>query len=159
MILGQHFRYQPEIFARAREKLAPRILHFGYADSRDEYAALLQQGDVVVSTARHEFFGIAVLEAVRSGCRPLVPDRLSYRELFPVEYRYDPEPLADALKRVLKKQSVGQREKHARLAERFSWPLVAQVYKNHLSDFCTAGRLQRKVGAGCTVLDNTGEIR
>ncbi|MCF6237402.1 MAG: DUF3524 domain-containing protein, partial [Candidatus Marinimicrobia bacterium] len=94
--------------------------------------------DVVVSTARHEFFGISVLEAVRAGCRPLVPDRLSYRELYPREYRYGREPLGDALKRVLKKQSSGQREKHKKLAMQFFWPMVAESYEEQLSGFCTA---------------------
>ncbi len=136
VILGQHFRYQPEIFIQARKKLAAHILHFGYAENREEYAALLHQGDVVVSTARHEFFGISVLEAVRAGCRPLVPDRLSYRELYPRDYRYGQEPLGDALKRVLKKQSSGQREKHKKLAARFSWTMVAGIYKEQLSGFC-----------------------
>ena len=91
MVLGQHFRDQPKIFIRARERIADHILHFGYVESREEYAALLRQGDVVVSTARHEFFGIAMLEAVCAGCRPLVPDRLSYRELYPRAYRYQQE--------------------------------------------------------------------
>ena len=149
VILGQHFRYQPEIFARAAKQLAAHILHFGYVDSRDQYAALLHQGDVVVSTAGHEFFGIAVLEAVRSGCRPLVPDRLSYRELYPGKYRYDAEPLTDALKRVLKKQSSCQREQHKKMAARFSWPRVASSYKKYLSDFRTVKGLPGKVDADC----------
>jgi len=136
VILGQHFRYQPEIFAQARKKLAAHILHFGYAENREEYAALLHQGDVAVSTARHEFFGISVLEAVRAGCRPLVPDRLSYRELYPRDYRYGQEPLDDALKRVLKKQSSDQRKKHKKLATRFFWPMVAGIYEEQLSGFC-----------------------
>jgi len=37
----------------------------------------------VLSTARHEFFGIAVVEALLAGCLPWLPDRLSYPELLP----------------------------------------------------------------------------
>ncbi len=44
---------------------------------------------IVVSTAWHEFFGISVIEAVRAGCRALLPRRLSYPELFPKEFLYD----------------------------------------------------------------------
>jgi hypothetical protein len=36
---------------------------------------------VAVSTATHEYYGIAALEALAAGCRPLLPDRLAYPEL------------------------------------------------------------------------------
>ena len=48
-----------------------------------EYAALLWAADLVVSTAIHEFFGVAVVEAIYCGCRPVLPWRLSYPELIP----------------------------------------------------------------------------
>ena len=43
---------------------------------------------IVVSTAIHEFQGLAVMEAAGAGCRPLVPDGLCYREQYPADYRY-----------------------------------------------------------------------
>jgi len=83
IIAGENFRQQPEEFERARQQLGDRILHFGYASSRSDYARLLWQADVVVSTARHEFFGISVLEAIHCRAYPLLPNRLSYPELIP----------------------------------------------------------------------------
>ncbi len=88
IVLGQNFSRRPKVFALAEEKLRRHIVHFGYAGSEQDYIRLLRLGDIVVSTARHEFFGLAVLEAVRCGCRPLVPDGLAYREL----YAYQPFP-------------------------------------------------------------------
>lgn len=83
ILAGEHFRDPPEAFDRAFERYAERILHYGYAEDFDEYSRLLHRADVVVSTARHEFFGVAIQEAIYCGCHPLLPNRLSYPELIP----------------------------------------------------------------------------
>ncbi|MBS3763668.1 MAG: DUF3524 domain-containing protein [Planctomycetes bacterium] len=82
-VMGETFRDQPEIFEKARRELDEHIVHFGFAETREGYLRNLLDGDVVVSTARHEFFGIAVVEAIYAGCVPLLPHRLSYPELIP----------------------------------------------------------------------------
>jgi glycosyltransferase involved in cell wall biosynthesis len=97
-VCGERFRDAPPVFERARARFADRIDHWGYADSREAYEALLRRADLVVSTAVHEFFGISILEAVHFGARPLVPDRLAYVEWIPSEYRYTDE--ADLAARV-----------------------------------------------------------
>ena len=48
---------------------------------------MLSRADWVLSTASHEFFGIAVVEAMLMGCLPWLPDRLSYPELVPAQYQ------------------------------------------------------------------------
>ena len=83
IVAGENFRQQPEEFEQAQQQLGDRLLHFGYAASRADYARLLWQADVVVSTALHEFFGISVLEAIYCHTYPLLPHRLSYPELIP----------------------------------------------------------------------------
>lgn len=79
-VLGESYRNSPPCFAKAREWLGGRVDHWGFAESRSEYEDVLRTSDVVVSTAEHEFFGIAVLEAVSAGCVPLVPRALAYPE-------------------------------------------------------------------------------
>ena len=90
IILGQSFGEYPTIFDEIRSLLpADYIRHWGYTASKQDYEQLLLEGDVVVSTAQHEFYGVAMLEACRAGCIPLVPDRLVYPELYPNEqHRY-----------------------------------------------------------------------
>ncbi len=83
ILAGEHFEEQPPEFEYALRRYPNRILHYGYAEDFAEYSTLLHQADIVVSTAIHEFFGIAILEAIYCGCHPLLPNRLTYPELIP----------------------------------------------------------------------------
>ena len=80
-VLGQSFREVPPVFAEYASKLSGRIVHWGYQDTRGAYQSALQSADVFVSTAQHEFFGLAAVEAMAAGCFPLLPRRLAYPEL------------------------------------------------------------------------------
>ncbi len=77
-VLGESFRHSPAIFEVARQKFAHRIDHWGYQPSRQNYWDVLAASDVWVSTADHEFFGVAAAEAIAAGCFPLLPNRLAY---------------------------------------------------------------------------------
>ncbi len=133
IVLGQSFARRPRVFALAEEKLRNHIIHFGYAGSEQDYIRLLRRGDIVVSTARHEFFGLAVLEAVRCGCRPLVPDGLAYRELYPERYRYPAGSLKPALRSLLSHPQALDRNESLVLTEPYSWPRLAPGYRDWLS--------------------------
>jgi glycosyltransferase involved in cell wall biosynthesis len=136
IILGQSFRTKPVIFAEAIEKLQHRIVHCGFVASRDEYARLLHAGDIVLSTARHEFFGIAVIEAVRAGCYPLLPARVSYPELFPAEFLYEDEELETRLQALLQDKSKLDMTLAKKLTGRFSWALLKKEYLEWFSVSC-----------------------
>lgn len=82
-VAGEAFGQVPTVFAAAREALGGRVVHWGFAPTRAEYAALLARADVVVSTALQENFGISLLEAAWAGAHPLAPRRLSYPEVLP----------------------------------------------------------------------------
>lgn len=56
--------------------------------SKDEYHNLLSRATLAVSMAQHEMLGIGMYEAAINGCIPLVPNRLSYREMYPTAFRY-----------------------------------------------------------------------
>ncbi|PCM43459.1 DUF3524 domain-containing protein [Marinobacter sp. ANT_B65] len=87
-ILGESFRKVPEALMLVQQQFSHRLVQFGYASSRTEYYQWLKSADVVLSTALHEFQGLAVLEAVAAGCVPVVPKREAYPELFAPEYVY-----------------------------------------------------------------------
>jgi glycosyltransferase involved in cell wall biosynthesis len=131
---GETFALRPDGFDEAIDRLGDRVVHAGFAPE-DEYLQLLRRAEVVVSTARHEFFGIAVVEAIGAGAFPVLPRRLSYPELLPAEHHdaslYDDERgLGDRLVWAL-----ADRERAATVADdlaaavrRFDWPTVAASY-------------------------------
>jgi glycosyltransferase involved in cell wall biosynthesis len=107
-LLGEAYPKRPQVFDRARGKLGKRIIQFGRVPSRKTYYDWLSRGAIVISTARQENFGIAVVEAMRHGCLPLLPRRLSYPEILPDRFHDDflytgradmEEKLADLLNR------------------------------------------------------------
>ncbi len=83
IVCGQSFKNCPDIFERAQVELAERIVHFGYFEKEEDYYKALATADIVVSTAKHEFFGVSVVEAIHSGCLPVLPRRLSYPDIIP----------------------------------------------------------------------------
>lgn len=117
-VCGQPFRRRPPELVGAeprwRAALGERLLAFGRLESRAEYLALLGRAQICLSTAVHEFFGIAVTEAAHCGARPLVPDALSYPELWPDELRYCDEAHAIAeLERMCRAWTAGRLELRA----------------------------------------------
>lgn len=133
-VAGQAYQAVPAEFDDARRRFADRLVHFGTAPD-GEYRRLLARADVVVSTARHDFFGLAVAEAVAAGALPVVPRRLSYPELIAPEVAGrclypDGEAPTAALVRALEDRAGRERDAAIarRHAERFSWPNLIGVY-------------------------------
>ncbi|MCP3996603.1 MAG: DUF3524 domain-containing protein [bacterium] len=85
ILAGEQFPTDPDEFVALRDELGDRIVHYGWAQP-EEYVSLLASGDVVVSTAHHEYFGIAVTEAIYAGAFPVLPNRLVYPERIPSHY-------------------------------------------------------------------------
>jgi glycosyltransferase involved in cell wall biosynthesis len=88
-LLGERFTAVPEIFHGAMRDFEHEIVISGHVESRCDYIRWLKQGDLVVSTAIQENFGIAVVEAIRFGALPLLPQRLSYPEIIPERFHQD----------------------------------------------------------------------
>jgi glycosyltransferase involved in cell wall biosynthesis len=135
-LAGENFRVTPAEFAEARSRLGSRLVHYGYAESGADYAALLHRADIVLSTAIHEFFGVSVVEAVYCGCLPVLPDRLSYPELIPPElhqrclYRGFDDQLAKLRAAIVDPGAPpGLRSAMAR----FDWSVMAPIYDSRLA--------------------------
>ena len=141
-LCGQQSGKPPECFLKAMVDLKDHIVFAGFAssDSRDEtpseYHYWLRRASIVVSTASHENFGVAVVEAIGAECFPILPRRLSYPELIPVNYHK--HCLYSRFAGLVEKLrfAIAQRERTAEIAaalakvivDKYSWNNVAPEY-------------------------------
>ncbi len=132
IVLGQSFNGSPECFSRAQQKYKDKIIHYGFVESYQEYIWLLSKGDIVVSTSLHEFYGISIIEAVRAGCTPILPDRLSYPELFEKKFLYSDDLLAEHLGGVINKQCRLPQATARAMTDQFSWQSLQKSYSEWL---------------------------
>lgn len=136
-LLGERYGRCPPVFEDAPTRFRRELVQYGYVAGRADYYQWLQRGAIAISTALQENFGIAVVEAMRFGCLPLVPDRLSYPEIIPeslhADFLYaDQNDLIEKLIHLINTMA-GQRHKRKLLAaamqpyawqtaiERFDW--------------------------------------
>jgi glycosyltransferase involved in cell wall biosynthesis len=151
-VIGQSFRDKPEVFEKAYRSFNEQIDFWGYQDSREEYGHVLNQADVIVSTANHEFFGISVVEAIAAGAYPLLPNRLSYPEILGLgrikgaeQFFYDgsAQGLADKLIQLAARIEKGllwpANVTPSNLTGCFKWQNLANSYDRALEQICSNG--------------------
>ena len=105
-----------------------------FATTREEYLAAVDACQVVLSTSRHEFFGLGTLEALRRGLWPVLPYDLAYPELLgegdaePFLYPRETGPvlhLESALEGVRTGAALERRRDLVRSTDRFLWSELA----------------------------------
>jgi glycosyltransferase involved in cell wall biosynthesis len=139
-VAGAAGKEAPPVFGEARLRHRDRLVHFGTASGQDSYGRLLGRADIVVSTARQENFGLAVVEAVACGAWPLLPRRLAYPEVLPRAWHdeclYDgPDDLARRLAGLLADGMPSSERRHrlARAMDRHAWPALIGSYDDLLA--------------------------
>lgn len=138
VLLGGRPQRKPPKLAEFEEFLGDRLKHSGWCE-RSEYQSWLSRATLTVSTARHEFFGISILEAIAAGAFPLLPRRLSYPEVIPAEFHDhclygDHGELQERAFRVLS-DPASVADKLPKLAGRvrkYSWDVVGPRYDQAL---------------------------
>lgn len=85
---------RPELFVRLREELQKDYPEWKFlitkecCSNKTEYYDLLKRSKIAVSFALQETWGIAQQEAFMLGCIPVVPDALSYEEMYHHKFKY-----------------------------------------------------------------------
>jgi len=137
IVAGEKYKRYPEIFDEAKEKLMHKIIHFGYAKSREVYLQLLAKSDIVPVTSNQDFFGISAIEAIAAGCFPLLPDRLAFSEHLQVnnktEYYYsNDENLKSKLRKLILSKKYDSQEARSHIMK-YDWKNLIVGYDNLLS--------------------------
>jgi len=139
IVCGESFDKQLPEFEELRRVLGGRLLHLGYFEKASDYRAALAGSNVVVSTARHEFFGVSVVEAMYLGCLPMLPADLSYPEIVPPHlhplflYR-ETDDLADRLEELLARPPLEYGDELRGVAARYDWRRLAPLLDERLAD-------------------------
>jgi len=127
-------------------RLPGRIAHHGFAASLAEYARLLWSSDIAISTTRHEFFGIGMLEAQYCGCVPLAPAAFAYPELVPQSFHerclFTSEVEATARLRDLLTAPLPPRDPLRASAARFDWSRMAPKWDTALERVAGGSRAE-----------------
>jgi glycosyltransferase involved in cell wall biosynthesis len=133
-VVGERFVSAPESFERLPGLLGDRLVAFGYQPD-EEYVDLLRRADIVVSTADHEFFGIAIVEAMAAGAFPVLPNRLVYPERLAEAHHgrclYDDTPaLVSGVRWALEDRARASEIGNdlAKTVEQYDWGEVAPAY-------------------------------
>ena len=126
-VIGQAYSQIPDAFVNGKERFTDKIINWGFIPSRTDYINVINSADIAISTADHEFFGVTMVEAALAGCLCIVPNALSYPEIFSKEVRYNTEA---QLAKMLKQAIRSGRERILKKAKDMNFE---EVYKNQFS--------------------------
>ena len=137
IILGENYSNSSDIFNHAKEALSDEIIHIGYCESFREYRDWLWKADILPVTSIQDFFGISIIEATYCDTYPILPDRLSYTELFKKDknpdlfYRTDTQ-LYNKLRDAMKNHTTLSSYSH--IAKEYDWSKMVLEYDDNLRE-------------------------
>lgn len=142
IVLGENYKHVPGIFSIAKEKLKGSIKFVGYITNDIEYGRYLHEADILPVTSNQEFFGISVMEAIYCGAYPLLPKRLTYPDLIPIQkYKnnfYDNfEDLVNKLEYSILNIDQIRDINMRNVAGKYDWSSMIKVYDEKFSELVT----------------------
>ncbi len=136
IVLGESYGRKPSVFDIAKEKLADKILHFGYADTFEEYGKWLWMADVLPVTSNQDFFGASVIEAMYCNVVPFLPKRLAYPEHLPAQFHgtffYEEDDFVNKLQRRIWDVGYVRVMNAQQYALKYDWSNLAKFYDDQM---------------------------
>ena len=80
----------PDGWEAMRDKMGSRCLQWGFADSKADYVQWLWRSTAAPLAPKQEYFGLAMVEAMRCDVMPWVPESHAYTETMPEGHRFMP---------------------------------------------------------------------
>ena len=134
ILCGHQYEEVPPVLQSIRERYGGRIVHDGYASSRDAYEALLSSSDFIIHQPVQEYFGVSVAEAMSHGVIPLLKADQAYPSWVPEEFLFEgPEELI-AKWTQWQLQSARGRERANATASLYYWPSIASEAHHQLQE-------------------------
>lgn len=133
IVLGQEFDTQMKEFTTAKQEFKDEIIHFGYCKDPEDYKKYLLISDIIPVTSIQEFFGISVMEAVFCNTYPILPNRLTYPELFDSNenkeiFYNDDNELIEKLHLLLNQPDKINNHKYHLISSRYNWKNMIKEY-------------------------------
>ncbi|MFT7591826.1 MAG: glycosyltransferase involved in cell wall biosynthesis [bacterium] len=130
-VLGEHYSNIPPIFETAFEQLKAHIIHWGFVKDKKEYYRLINKSTILPVTSNQEFYGLSVMEAIYCGVTPILPNRLSYSDLYQSLdcFYYTDDTFYTKLKTAIVNDDRRNYKSHV---SRFNWKEVVKQYEETL---------------------------
>ena len=120
VVMGKPFERVPDGWESMKEKMGRRCLHWGFVESDRAYIEWLWRCTIAPLSPKQEFFGLAVVEAMRCQTLPWVPKEHAYSETMPEGHLFLSEG-----------QWMGALEKR----QWQDWPLKEEAYESQALQF------------------------
>jgi len=132
-VLGESYEKQPAIFEKAQTKLKKNIVHWGFAESQEDYARWLHKADILPVTSMQDFFGGSIVEAMYCDTVPLLPTRLAYPEhipeqLHPTFFYTDLDDLERRLQKLIFNLKVIRKQNISQYVAQYDWSKMIEKY-------------------------------
>ena len=129
VMLGQQTLDTNDSYRDFQEEFSSDAVCWGYEEDYSRYINWLRVSDILPVTSNQDFFGISIVEAAYCGAVPILPNRLSYPELFsdPELFYQDSNQLEERGVELFT-SGYGLQQKLIDELKRFSWTSQLEKY-------------------------------